>query len=175
LAEIEGINDFIRLAALQEEYKGQPDRPKVVDKAFAGKWRALTSPMTPKTLVDGLDFLAVKTDQTGPREYTFSFLLHATNDLDADYHLSVTGKVEPNHARYIKPVKPGANFTRWGFSLYGNPTSKWGTDEFHVARFKVETEIIPYDISVRLHTRDATERWLADVGDVVELGWQSAN
>lgn len=175
LAEIEGITAFARLESLQEEYKGQPERSTVVEKAFTGKWRALTATMSPKTLVDGLDLLAVETDRTGPREYTFSFLLHTADALDTDYHLFITGKVEPNHVQYIEPAKPGANYARWALPLYGDPTSKWGADEYHVVRLKVKTENIPYDISVLLHTRDARSRWAANVGNVVELGWQSAD
>lgn len=173
LAEIETKNDFVKLAALKKEYESRTEKSEIVEKAFEGKWKSLTAMMVPRTLIDGLDLLAVDTRATGPREYTFSFLLHTTADIVDFYHLTVTGKVNPKHAQNIKSPTPGANYMSWPLLLYDDPTTKWKSGEYHVVQLLVESEIIPYDLSVNLQTRGVNGQWTGDVGNLIELGWQT--
>jgi hypothetical protein len=170
ISRIEACNDFATLHALA------PAGPLIsapVAQALEAKWKALTATMHPQTMIKGLDYLDILTKATGENEYTFSFLLRSTADLDTDYHLSITGKVDPSFRQYIKPAKPQASYTTWALPLYTDPTSQWKAGEYHVAQLRVETKIIPYNLSVLLQTRNAQDKWTGNPGNKIEIGWQA--
>lgn len=155
-----------------ELYALAPSGPPLsssVANALDEKWGALTKGMEPQPLIDGLDILALDTKATGDKEYTFSFLLQSTADLDTDYHLGIQAGVDPSHIQHIEPLQPGAKSSKtWHLRLAHDPTSLWNAGEYRVAQLVVETEIIPYDISVFL--RHIEQK---NPGNKVNLGWQA--
>ncbi len=174
LAKIEKASSFLVLGALQDGYRKNGPKSDSIDQAFGKKWKALTAGMAPKTLIEGFDVLAVDTKATGPKELTFSFLLHTTADIHTDYHLTVWGKVAPNHVPLIKEFKKGSHSTEWNLCLFDKPTSQWKSDEYRVVQLEVPSEIIPYELKIRLHTRDKNRVWTSSPGNYVILGWQTA-
>ncbi len=170
IARIESCPDFASLHALA------PAGPAItagIAQALDAKWKALTEGLKPQTMTDGLDYLDIITKATGKNEYTFSFLLQATADLKTDYHLSVTGKVDPSFRQYIKPATPEASYVSWAIPLYTDPSSRWKPGEYHVAQLRVDTKIIPYNLSVLLQTRDAQGKWTGNPGNKIDIGWQA--
>lgn len=170
LSKVEACSDFATLHALAPT---GPQMSALVAQAVERKWKTLTANLEPQTMIDGLDFLAIHTKATGEKEYTFSFLLRPTADLDTDYHLSITGKVDPSFRQYIKPTTPGGSFTTWALPLYSDPMSQWKAGEYHVAQLRVETKTIPFDMSVILQARDAQGNWTGNPGNRIALGWQA--
>jgi len=171
LADIENAPDFVKLNEIQEKHKAGTHHSEVVKQALARKWMGLTTDMSPRTMVEGIDFLAVDAKVTGKEEYTFSFLLKSTAHLDTDYHLGIVARVDEGHIQYIKPNKAGEARVNWGISLYNDLTSKWNPGEYHVAQLKVKTTIIPYNLAVFMQTRNAQRRWSGNLGNKIELGW----
>lgn len=174
-------SDFIRLVkdcrTPAELFALAPAGPRVnpaVQKAIDAKWAALTKDAKPQAMAEGLEFLALDTKATGEREYTFSFLVRATADLNADYIFSVIGGVDPGHVKHIRPAKPGANYAAWNFELKHDPVSAWKKDQYHVAQLVVESEIIPYDISLWVSPRGEDGKWdWEKKGKRIDLGWQA--
>lgn len=174
-------SDFITLVKAcktpAELFALAPAGPRVnpaVQKAIDTKWSALTKDAKPQTLVEGLEFIALDTKATGEREYTFSFLVRSTTDQNTDYIFSVIGGVDPGHVKHIRPAKPGATYAAWNFELRHDPVSSWKKDEYHVAQLVVESEIIPYDISLWVSPRGEDGKWDWDrKGKRIDLGWQA--
>ncbi|HOE65998.1 MAG TPA: hypothetical protein PLO62_05690 [Candidatus Hydrogenedentes bacterium] len=170
LAKLEACNDYATLYAMAPAALHIPESLK---KAIGAKWETLTRNATPQPMVAGLDCLGVQTKAIGDKEYAFSFLFRAATDMRVDYHMSVVGRVDPGHLRYIEPSRPGANYASWMLFLYDDPTSLWKAGEYHVAQLRVKTALIPFDISAVLQTRDAQRKWTGDHGNRLELGWQA--
>jgi hypothetical protein len=172
-AFVDRVNTCTTFAELYAQAPPGPEVSETVAKALAAKWSALTSGMSPTTMIDGLDFVAVNTNVTGEEEYTFSFLFRTTKDLDTDYHLNIVATVDPSFVQHIKPDKPDGLYTTWHGFLYNNPTSQWKPGECHVAQLKVETAIIPYHLTLMLQTRNEKREWTANPGERIDLGWQA--
>ncbi len=172
-AFVDRVNACTTFAGLYAQAPPGPEVSKTVAQALAAKWSALTSGMTPRSMIDGLDFLAVDTSITGDEEYTFSFLFRTTKDLDTDYHLNIVATVDPSFVQHIKPDKPDGLYTTWHGFLYNDPTSQWKPGECHVAQLKVETAIIPYHLTLMLQTRNEKREWTGNLGERLDLGWQA--
>ena len=170
IAKINAASDFDSLYAVAP---GTVAKSAAVNEAVAAKWNALTTGAEAKPMIEGLDFVAVSTKATGEKEYTFSFLLNSKAKLTEDYHLSVIARVDDSHKQHIKPSKPDGNYITRSILLYNNPTSQWKAGEYHVVQFKLETEIVPYNLGLVLQTRDAAKKWKANPGNRIELGWQT--
>ena len=162
LSKIEACNDFATLHALAP---AGPPMSAQVAQAVEKKWKALTAGMEPKTMIEGLDFLALDTKATGEKEYTFSLLLQATADVDVDYILTLFARMDPSH---IKPGKPGT--LQWNLP-HGDWTSHWKAGEYHVVQYKAETEIIPLNISIFLQIEHVDPT--SYTANRIELGWQA--
>lgn len=162
LSKIEACNDFVTLYELAPA--GPPMSARVA-KAVEEKWKALTADMEPKTLLKGLDFLALDTKASGEREYTFSVLVRFTADVSFDHYLALFATMDASH---VKPGKP-QNF-KWLLRQFGAVTMQWKAGEYYVAQRRIETEIVPYDIQIGLQRQnpDEGERY---PGVRLELGW----
>jgi hypothetical protein len=174
-------SDFIRKVVAcntpAELYRLAPDGPLLkapVQQAIDEKWKSLTQGATPQPLAEGLEFFSLETKATGDKEYTFSFLVRSTADLNTDYIFSVIGAVDPSHLQHIRPAKPGASHAAWNFELKHDPVSTWKKGRFHVAQLVIQSEIIPYNISVWVSPRGADGKWDWDKkGNRIKLGWQA--
>lgn len=171
--QVADTSDFVKLYMIEKEYNHSGKRTSETTQALRDKWKNLTAKMTPKNLIQGLDILTVDTKVTGKKELTFSFLLHTTSDLSTDYHLTVWGKVAPEHMQLIKEFQPKSLSTEWSLLINDDPTSKWKADQYRVVQLKVSSEIIPYNLKVRLHNRDSKGTWSGSPGNYAELGWQT--
>ncbi|MBX3175993.1 MAG: hypothetical protein KF886_01405 [Candidatus Hydrogenedentes bacterium] len=158
-------------------YEIAPPGPVLTErlrKAIDARWAALSAGMTSQKLHDGLELLALETKATGAKEYTFSFLIRSTRDISTEYILTVLGRVDAGHVQHIKPQEPGATHTSWYINLRHDPTFTWKAGEYHVAPLTIETEIIPYNISVWASPRGEGTRWDWDrKGPIIDLGWQA--
>ena len=173
LDETEADDDFAALYALQQEYKQGAEQSEAVDRDFDSKWQAITKGMKPRTLIEGLDFLAVKTKATGEQEYTFSFLLRPTADLDTNYHLTVLGSVFGPNAQFLPEAQRERMYAGWNRVLNDDPTSQWKRGECHVVHLKAKTDsLIPYNLQLFLHTRTEQNKWASNVETRLSLGWQ---
>lgn len=167
------IPEMVRLYNLEEAWRDGGNYNETIAQAFAGRWKALTADAKPQPMNEEVEIVAVETKATGEKEYTFSFLLRAAKDVGQDYHLSVIAAVDQGHLQHITPTKEGANYITRPVLMYANPTSGWKAGEYHVAQLTLETELIPYELSVLLQTRDSEKRVSGSSGEVVALGWQA--
>jgi hypothetical protein len=170
LKTIERCDDFATLYAIAPT---GPELSPALSGALDKKWKAITAEATPQAISDDLEYISVSSNVSGKKEYTFSFLFRPKSDLDTDYHMTVVARVDESHKQHIKAVKPGGTYTNWPVLLYSDPTSSWKAGEYRVAQYRVDTEIIPFDLSISLHTRGGKKEFTGTVGTKLELGWQA--
>lgn len=170
--QIESKDNFVSLYEEQEKYKAGEEQSDAQDREFADKWAAITKDMTPRKLTDELEFLAVKTIATAANQYTFSFLLRPVEDLKEDYHLLVQGDVFPANVELLPSENQAKGYRTWAAVISDVPTSEWTPGEYYVVKTRIIDNLTPYNLQIVLHTRDNQNRWKANVGNMLPIGWQ---
>jgi len=172
ISQIKSCTSFWDLFALAPP---GPSMSKPLSHAVGEKWRDLTSHMPPRSMVDGVEFLTLKTDATGEREYTFSFLLRATKTPTLDYDLKILGVKDAGTQEQPRPTNSDSTYAAWSLRLSrSDPSSLWKPGEYHVAQLTVDTELIPYDVRFWLVTRDEKGALTGNCGNKIYVGWQAA-